>query len=172
MFGGEGGVEDVEVGFVVEAEGAGIEVGGADGDPAVVEDGLFDVEHGGLEFVDADAGFEERAPFGAGGLSDGHDVDLRAGEEDIDGDAAAAGVKEGVGGEIIGDEAGEGEADVVFGGDGEEIEELHGVGAALRAGLEDLAGGFAGGGEEREVVRAVEDMAGSFDPIVVEGAWS
>lgn len=55
---GEGGVEDVEVGFVVEAEGGVVEVGGAEGDPLVVDDEEFAVEHGGSVLEDVDAGGE------------------------------------------------------------------------------------------------------------------
>lgn len=167
---GEVLVEDVEVGFFVEAEGAVVEVAGADAGPVVVDDHVFAVVACGLVFVDVDAGFEEFAPACDAGVADDLAVGVGAGDDDVDPDAALGGADEGFDEEVVGDEVGVADADAVAGGgDGEEEHEACAVGAFAGGAFEGLAAEGAVVGEGGEVEVAVEDFGAGLDPVVHEG---
>lgn len=61
---GEVGIENVHIGFIIDAEGTIIEVGQTDGGPLVVDDHGFGVKPGGSVFVNSYAFAQQVSPTG------------------------------------------------------------------------------------------------------------
>lgn len=167
---GEGGIVNVDVALVVDAEGPVVEVDGAASNPNVVHDHDFVVELGGLIFVKLDPGIHHLVPARAGGATDHVFVD-KAGRDDFDFDAALGGFNEHLNGEIVGHEIGMGKANgFAGGGDGIEIHQARVFGAIFGTAFEGLGDAVAGVWNCGEVVWAVQRFRTGANPVVHEDA--
>src|SRR5439155_6092803 len=127
----------------------------------VVDDHLFAMVHGRLVLGDLDAGLEHLAPAGAGGGADDFHVDVGPGDDYLHAHAALARVEQRLHGQVVGDEVGGGEADVLLGGgDGEQVEQFHRFAAVVGGTLEDLGRLFARLFQRGKIIIARQHFAG------------
>lgn len=168
---GEDLVVDVEVGLVVEAEGAVVEVGRADRDQQLVHDHDLAVVHGGLVLMDLRAGLQQRAPTAAGGRTHGVGVDDFSGRDDADLHAAFECIGQGPGGELVGDKVGARQVNAASGRrDGQLVHQLHAFAAARGGAGKHLGVAVADCRQGREVGLAVHHLARDFQPVVHENS--
>ena len=106
LLAGEGSIEDVEVGFIVDEEGAIVEVGGSDRGKVIVHDEEFAVHHGGRVFPNLASSAVELEQGRA--LCDAADLEVGvlSADDDLDVDTALASTQEGVHEVAVGDEVG------------------------------------------------------------------
>lgn len=166
---GELGVEDVEVGFVVEEEGAVVEIGGADGGEVVVHDEELAVHHGGGVLPDNGAGTVEFEEGGALGEAADCEVGVFAADDDLDAHPTAKGAQEGVEEIAVRNEVGVFEEDGLLGGvDGEQKAGSEGVSAVFGGAEAEVGVHAADGFEGREVGGTSVAFSGDLPPVFHE----
>src|SRR5439155_19527290 len=100
------GIQSGEVPFIVDAEGAAVEVGRADDAPDAVDDQNFRVDHRRLVFVDGRAGLEDLAVASSARAAGEEVIGVLAGSDDDHLDAALDGAADLFFGGAVGHEVG------------------------------------------------------------------
>src|SRR5262249_20846884 len=139
----------------------------SDGGPDAVDHHRLGVHHGRLVFEDADAAAEELFVVPAAGLADDGNVDVLAGDDDADVDAAPHRAFQGADGVAVGDEVRVGDVDRLHrADDGDDVHQLHRRASLGRRGLDDLRQVATARAEGRKVVEAGQQLAAALDPVV------
>ncbi len=162
-------VENVEVRLFVQGEGTIIQIGGADGGPAIVDEQILTVETRRLIFVKPRACFEQRLPARLADGSHHSSIGVGAGRDDLHAHAAAQRFDQRAPAEVVRNEIGVGDADdLARGRDRNEQHQARAVGSFAGGAFERLAKMLSRRLDFRKVIVAVEQLRAGLEPIVHE----